>query len=123
MRAVNDKDVNTLLACVDPRQERLFRSTFRLVEKFTGGGVPIEDLLEMVPGLYQRLGQHLQEDLLFDRINVGRSLVSGDEADVPVTWEAVQRSGSRKARSTQSFVFRLRRFEEGWRITGIRLPG
>jgi hypothetical protein len=120
LRAFNDKDVNVLLSCVDPRQERLFRASFRIVEKLTGGWFPMEDILELVPGLYQAFQKDLSEDFSLRDIRVYRATISGEEAQVPVILTASARSRGVASASIQRVRFRLCRFEEGWRIVGIQ---
>jgi hypothetical protein len=120
LRAFNDKDVNVLLACVDPRQERLFRASFRIVEKLTGGWFPVEDVLELVPGLYQAFQKDLSEDFSLRDVQVYRATINGEEAQVPVILTASARSRGVVKDARQRMQFRLRRFDEGWRIVGIQ---
>lgn len=119
IQTVNDKDVNNLLSCVDPRQERMLRASFRLVENFTGGALPVEDLLELLPGLYQLLRNDLRADVTLQDIQVFRAIVNGDESEVPVMLTASARSARDQTNEQLRLRFKLRRFEEGWRIVGI----
>jgi len=110
-----------MLGCVDPKQERMFRASFRIVEKVTGGRLPLEDLLEMVPGLLQLFQDKLGEDFGFRDVQVRRGTVKGEESEVLVVLTLWQRSrGSEKA-DRRVLWFALRQFDDvGWRITGIR---
>ena len=120
LQALNAKDLNVVLGCIDPRQERMFRASFRLVEKFTGGKLPVEDLLELVPGLYQIFQEKLATDFTFRNVQVYRAKTNGGNTDVPVILTASTRTGSTQQDQVQRVHFVLRQFEEGWRIVGIQ---
>jgi hypothetical protein len=119
-RALNDKDVNLVLSCVDPKQERFLRATFRVVEKATG--VPVDDLLEMLPGLHQAFGSHMREDFRFTKVRIRSRDLSGDEARVTVSVESSYRSGGLVTTRLEHFDFALEKFEEaGWRIVSVAM--
>jgi hypothetical protein len=120
LRAFNDKDLNVMLTSIDPRQERMFRASFRLVEKFSGGRLPVEDLLELVPGLYQIFQNRLSADFSLRDFQVYRATTNGEQADVPVILTASTRSGGVQKDERQRLHFVLRQFEEGWRIVGLQ---
>jgi hypothetical protein len=120
LQAFNDKDLNTLLTCVDPKQERMFRASLRLIEKLTGGRLPVEDLLELVPGMYQMLQSQVSEDVNFSDVRVGRGRVSGEDSEVPVSLTVLTRSRGLQKIQQQELRFVLRRFDEGWRIVGVQ---
>jgi hypothetical protein len=118
-RAVNDKDINRLLQCVDPRQERMYRATFRIIERATG--VPLHDLLEVVPGLTQIIGDQITEDIHFSEIGVLSREVSRDTATVRVSVNSTYRSGRESRTQRENMEFVLERFDKaGWRITHVR---
>jgi hypothetical protein len=117
--AMNDKDVNLLLTCFDPRQERLFRATFRLVEKATG--FPITDVFELLPGLNQAFGGQAPEDFRFSQVRVVSRDIDGTSARLGVTVRATYRTGGRESVRTEHLEFLLEKFDEdGWRIIGVR---
>lgn len=120
IQAFNDKDLNNLLACVDPQQERMFRASFRLVDRFTGGLLPLEDLLELVPGLYQVFQGRLSSDFRLRDIRVYKAKISGDEAEVTVLLTASMQSGRVQKDERQQLRFILRQFDEGWRIVSVQ---
>jgi hypothetical protein len=121
LQAFNDKDVNALLTCIDPKQERLFRASFRIIEKVTGGRLPLEDIFEAIPVLYQQFQGMLPQDLRFTDISLGDAQVGGDDAQINVTMTLVARAEGSEMIHKQTMVFSLRRFEEeGWRITGVQ---
>ena len=121
LRAANEKDVNGMLGCVDPKQERMFRASFRIVEKVTGGLLPVEDLLEMVPGLLGLFQNQLGEDFSFRDVQVRRGTVKGEGSEVMVVLTLWQRSRGSEKTDRRVLWFALRRFDDvGWRITGIR---
>jgi hypothetical protein len=119
-RGLNEKDVNQVLSCVDPRQERFLRATFRVVEKATG--LPVDDILEMLPGLHQAFGQHLREDFRFANIRVRTREIDGDTARVTVSVKSSYRSGSLVTTRVEHFDFALEKFEKvGWRIVSVTI--
>lgn len=118
-RAMNEKDVNQLLSCVDPKQERMLKATFRLIEKATG--FPMDDVFELLPGLHQAFGAQIREDFRFTKIRIRSRDVSGTTAKLVVSVNSLYRSGTRETKRLEDFEFTLEQFEEaGWRITGVR---
>jgi hypothetical protein len=119
-RAMNEKDVNKLLACVDPRQERLFKATFRVLERATG--FPLNDFFEMIPGLHQSFGSGTADDVHFSHMRIRSRKITGLTARVVVSVKATSRSRTgTSATSVQEIEFLLENFEEaGWRITGLQ---
>ena len=120
LEAFNDKDLNVLLTCVDPKQERMFRASLRLIERLTGGRLPVEELLELVPGMYQMLQSQVSEDVNFRDVHVGRGRVRGEDAEVPVFLTVLARSRGLDNTQQQDLRFALHRYHEGWRIVGIK---
>lgn len=121
VKAMNDKDVNVLLTCVDPKQERMFRAAFRIAEKISGYRFPVEDLLEILPGLNQLLGDQLQEDFSFSEMRILARSVSGGTARLTASVTSVIKSQGTRRSQTDNIEFVLRQFEEeGWRIVEIR---
>lgn len=120
LQAFNDKDLNTLLTCVDPKQERMFRASFRVLEKLTGGRLPIEDLLETIPGMYQMFQSQISEDVNFQDVHIGRERLNRESAEVPVSMITLVRSRGVETAQPLQLRFVLRRFEEGWRVVGIQ---
>ena len=120
LQAFNDKDLNVLLTCVDPKQERMFRASLRLFERLTGGRLPVEDLLELVPGMYQMLQSQVSEDVNFRDVHVGKGRVRGNDAEVPVSLTVLARSRGLENTQQQDLRFALRRSDDGWRIVGIQ---
>jgi hypothetical protein len=98
----------------------MFRASFRLVEKFTGGKLPVEDLLDLLPGLYQIFQDKLATDFSFRNVQVYRAKANGGNIDVPVILTASTRNGSTQQDQVQRVRFVLHQFEEGWRIVGIQ---
>jgi hypothetical protein len=96
----------------------MFRAGLRIIERLTGGRLPVEDLLELVPGLYQMLQSRVSEDFSFRDVQVGRGRVSGKEAEVPVSLTVLAKSRGLENTQQQDLRFALRRFDEGWRIVG-----
>ena len=109
-RAMNEKDVNQLLSCVDPKQERLLRATFRLVEKTIG--LPVEGLLKMLPGLHQAFGEHMPEDFRFTNVRVQSRYLSGNTARLTVSVKSSCRSGGPVTTRLEHFELTLEEFEE-----------
>lgn len=121
-RAMNEKDVNQFLSCIDLRQERMMRAAFRLVEKATG--FPVDDLFELLPGLHQAFGDQLQEDFRFSNIRIRSREIAGHTARLLVSVQSTYRSGDLCSTRTEDLEFTLMRFDEaGWRITAISTPG
>jgi hypothetical protein len=117
--AINDKDVNRMLDCVDPRQERLFRATFQIVERLTG--IPVASLLDILPGLAQLLPPGQVDDFRFSDSRIVDKQVSGTDAHVTVSLDYVQISRGTSTRTRETVQFVLRNFDEaGWRIVGMR---
>ena|SRR5437879_1971964 len=98
----------------------MLRASLRLIERLTGGRLPVEDLLELVPGMYQMLQSRVSEDINFRDVHVGKGRVSGGEANVPVSLTVSTKSRGLENTQQQNLRFALRRFDGGWRIVGIQ---
>ena len=121
LQAFNDKDVNVMLSCVDPRQERLFQGAFHLIEKFTG--VPIEDILDIIPGLVQLMPRQQFDDVLFSDVRIVQRRVEGGEAEVTVSMTVEESEQGISHSSHETIRFSLQYFDEdGWRIVGAGAP-
>lgn len=121
LQSFNDRDFNVLLSCIDPKQERLVRASFRIIEKVTGGALPVEDIFEAVPGLYQQFQGVLPQDLRFTNVRFGNTRVSGEDSQVEVMLALAARTEGSETIHKQTMVFFLRHFEEeGWRITRVQ---
>jgi hypothetical protein len=119
LQSLNDKDVNLMLTCVDPRQERMLRAAFRIVESLTG--FPLQDLFELFPGLNQIFGQRNPEDFRFSNIRVTDRSVEGELAQVTVSLTSHIRSQGVEQTRQEKVRFRLQKFEGfGWRIIEIQ---
>jgi hypothetical protein len=117
--AANDKDVNAMLRCVDPRMERLFHGAFRIVE--TVSGVPVKTMLDILPGLAMIVPAGQLDELRFTKVKIVQENRTGRDAAVTVSLNYEQTVRGVRTSSVQTVQFRLRRFEnEGWRITGAR---
>jgi len=121
LHAFNDKDMNVMLTCVDPRQERLFRGTFHLIERFTG--FPVEDVLDVVPGLAQLVPQQQMDDVRFSDVRFVDRRVEAGEAEVTVSMTVEERRHGISSSTPATVRFSLQYFEEdGWRIVGADAP-
>lgn len=118
VQALNDKDMNQFLSCIDPRQERMFRAAFRVVEGVTG--LPLNDLFEMFPGINQVLGRQSSEDFWFSNLVTKSRVARGEFAEITISVTSHIRSAGRERTSQEDLLFKLQRFEEaGWRITEV----
>ncbi len=118
LQALNDKDVNVMITCVDPRQERMLRAGFRIVENISR--LPLRDMFEMLPGLNQIFEDQIPEDFHLSDIRVTDRTVHGEVAEVIVSLTSHVRSKGIDQPHQEKLQFQLRKFERvGWRIAGI----
>lgn len=118
-RAMNEKDVTQMLSCFDPRQERMFKASFRLAEKVTG--FPVADFFELVPGLHQAFGASIHDDFRFSHVRIRSRDITGTTALVRVSVKSTVRVHGIESSRVDDVEFTLARFEEGgWRIVAIR---
>jgi hypothetical protein len=120
VQAVNDKDINRMLECIDPRQERVVRLGFRLVGALTG--IPVEAVIDAIPGLAQLLPAGAAPELRLSNFSIIERQVHGDQARITASLTHTYIGGPRRTQNDPVTVhFHLRRFEEkGWRIVAMR---
>lgn len=115
--AVDQKDINTLVSCLDPTVER----TYKAVGNITAGLVKVNpyDVAELLPALFAGLeaADVGAPEMHMKLLEVKSVEVSGDSAAVVFSVETttVDESGERTV-STEDLQARLRRFDVGWRI-------
>jgi hypothetical protein len=122
IQAFSQKDVEVMLTCIDPRQERMFRAGFKIIEKLSGGMLPLKDILDLYPGLNQVLQGRLSDDFGFRDVRIVNERIVGQDAEVTAVLTAWTRSRGVESTEAQTMRFALHRFEEGWRITRIDFP-
>ena len=116
--ALNDRDVHRVLACIDPREERMLNASFRLVEKATG--IPLNDIFELVPAIHQLRGGGLHDDVRFTRVRILRRTITGNTAHLVVGLTSMSRAGGAESTHDQQVDFVLENFEDGgWRVVGV----
>ena len=64
LQAFNDKDLNILLTCVDPRQEQTYRASFRILEWLSGGRFIKEERPEGRLPRWRETGCHCGKTLI-----------------------------------------------------------
>ena len=119
--ALNDKDVNTAVTCMDPKYEKLYSATSNILSKFTGG-VNIKDIADLFPAICSLSKEEGNTaDAHMDIKNVVSTKINGDKAVIVVNLniEETDDNGAASEESVRA-SFYLAKFSQGWRITDIK---
>lgn len=116
VQAVNEKDVNTAISCLDPTTEKTYTAASSILSGFIG--VEIADVMDLLPGLLEMSGCPV--DLQMEITEVVSQDIEGDNATVVVNIKALatDENGDQTSDGGNS-VFRLHKFNDGWRITSF----
>lgn len=119
--AVNEKDLNTAMECVDPMYEKAYKGASGII----GGlvGVEVVDLADMFPALFAFSSELTGDktDYAMEVVRVESENVSGDTAEVVVVIAAsrTDSAGRQVENLEERSLFYLEKFSEGWRIVDI----
>lgn len=120
LAAVDRRDPQAVLGCVSPSLERVVRLTIGVADSLTLGLLPVNDVLQAVPGLIELVGGGLGYEFRLRDVHVYRATVREDAAEVPVTLTAIMSSPNGDTVGTRVLLFTLRNYDVGWRIVGVR---
>lgn len=114
--AINDKDMNTAIECMDPKYEKMYKAGTSLL----GGvlGFDIKDVLDLSPAIFDiAKANGMKADLKIEKSKVIKEEKNGDKATVviEIKAESVDDNGKKDTETGQA-TFMLEKFDEGWRI-------
>ncbi|MEQ8175833.1 MAG: zinc-ribbon domain-containing protein [Syntrophomonadaceae bacterium] len=121
--AWNEKDVEAMLACVDPKYEAMYNVGDKVVggvvKEFTGVDIGLKDISSLLPFMYDFSKNNSNK--VVDKVTVERiesEVITGDEATVKATFSS-QNSAGQKLHEGIGIIY-LKKFNEGWRIVDIK---
>lgn len=116
IQAINEKDVDTAMSCMDPAYEKTYQAGSSLLSGLLG--VEISDLAELIPGMVEIMhASGDSTDLKMEVIGIVSEDVSGNDAIVivKIRGTSTDSSGHEKTEEGNS-TFKLQKFNDGWRI-------
>lgn len=120
--ALNEKDINTLVTCVDPKVELAYKGMDSILSKFTYG-IKFSDMANLFPALYQIMGaeNNDQTDYKIVILKIISKNIKGSSATVSAEMEfqTTDSAGHVKTESGPG-TFYLNRFNSGWRIVDLK---
>ncbi|NHM27193.1 hypothetical protein G7K71_09385 [Desulfofundulus sp. TPOSR] len=118
VNALNERDYNAAIECLDPKISKAFKATSNILSHFIG--INITDILELFPALYE-MTKPYGGDIKINVKEVVFEESRGDNARVKINAEIIDIDEAGNARTEQwAPTFYLKKFEEGWRIAGIQ---
>jgi len=121
INALNNKDMNTLITCMDPKYEKLYNGAGNIFSKFIGG-INVKDVMDMFPAIYDLSKQGGNSaDIHVEIKSVVSQQINGDNAVIVVNiyGKNTDESGIINEGPGQA-AFYLTKFSEGWRIVDIK---
>ncbi len=119
IRAVNEKDINTAVTCLDPKYEKAYNSTNNILGAFIG--VSIKDVADLLPMFFDfaKSKDSSVQDLYIKLVRVVSEETTDNTAKIAVALEASDGPKGRLLGSGIN-VFYLSKFNSGWRIVDIK---
>jgi hypothetical protein len=116
INAVNEKDINMAMECMDPTYERAYGAASNLAGEFLG--VSLTDAADLLPAFMEFSGSPV--DMQVREGAVIEEQASGDSAVIvmELIGEMTDENGA-TTEETGEQTFYLEKFEEGWRITDM----
>lgn len=123
VQAFNDKDLNKLISCFDPKIEKAYNATSNILSNFLFG-INLRDLADLFPVLYEslKLASGDATDVKMKIVNIKSEEIFGNDATVVAEIELItydQKGLSSKDKC--NFRFSLKKFDEGWRIINTEI--
>lgn len=115
--ALNEKDINTAMTCVDPKYEKMYNATSNILESFIG--VSIRDVADLFPALleFAKYESGDTSDIRFEIKRVVSEDIAGDRATVVIDVEVQDETGQTVDGGLGTVY--LQKFNEGWRIVDL----
>ncbi|MFA6001073.1 MAG: hypothetical protein WC828_03055 [Thermoleophilia bacterium] len=116
VNAVNEKDINTAVSCLDPKYEKAYNATSGIIGGLTG--VELTDIADLFPALISISGT--KADLQMKIVNVESETVQGEYTMLKTQVEARGTDENGRVTSEQGPVtFKMKKFNDGWRIVDM----
>jgi ketosteroid isomerase-like protein len=115
--AINEKDINKAMKYMDPKYEKLYKSSSKLLSGILGTP-ELTDMADLLPGLLEIEGVKTDLHLTIDNVLIQD--INGDKATIKILLKAKQtdENGNVTYDSGET-VFILKKFSEGWRILTV----
>jgi len=122
VNAVNEKDINTMVECLDPKYEKAYKATSNIFSNFIGG-VKITDVVDLFPAIYEiaKTESGDQTDMRMAVKKVISEKREGDRADIKLVIEVEKTDKAGKITTEQGIgYFYLKKYNDGWRIIDLK---
>lgn len=112
--ALNEKDFNTAITCLDPKYEKMYNATSNILQSFIG--ISLKDVADLFPALFEFAQYESGDtsDVRFEVKDIVSEEISGDKATVVVNLEVKDETG--KVVDGGNGAIYLQQFNDGWRI-------
>lgn len=115
--AINEKDMNTVITCLDPQYEKLYNVSDKILGNVLGVG--IKDVADLFPFLleFQKAQNNDNSEIVIELEEIVSETISGNEAEVIVRVSEQDENGTELESGTGKIS--LKKFNEGWRIVDM----
>lgn len=115
--AINEKDMNTAISCLDPAVEKAYKAGSSILSNFIGG-VEITDLVDLGPALMEMMHANGDATDLQMEVEKVSEQTSGNDSIIVVKIKAIE-TNSEGAQNTEegNSTFKLHKYNDGWRIS------
>lgn len=120
IEAINNKDINTAMECMDPKDEKLYYAASKIAGEFLG--VNPTDIADLLPGTIELLQDsgEMKADLQMEITDIVSQEVNGDYATVVTHIKGISTDeNGQVTRDEGQATFKLQKFDVGWRIVNF----
>lgn len=119
IQAFNEKDVNTMVSCLNPAYEKTYNATSNLLSGILGFN--ITDLADLCPGIVELA--HASGDATDMQMEIGEVLsqqTSGNDEIIRVNLLVTETaSNGSQEKNVIPTTFTMHKYNEGWRISNM----
>jgi len=116
--AMNDSDVNEAVSYLDPKYERLYKASSKLISKLVGTP-EITDIAEVLPGFMELSGGKENSEITIEKVLSEK--IEGSSATVRVRLKIKEKdTNGNPISETDTGTFILKKISGKWKIEDIR---
>lgn len=118
IQAFNERDLNTAVTCFDPKYERAYNLTNKILNSVVGFN--ISDFSDALPFMleYVKAEDENYTDIYLDITDIVSKQINGDKATILASIKATNEYG--KVIDGGNSYFYLKKFNAGWRIIDMK---
>lgn len=116
VNGINEKDIQSIVECLDPKQEMTYKGVSAIISKVIG--YDMSDIVNLVPFLFDIMSnQGHYSNLHVNIIEITSEEINGNNAVITAFVELeITDKDNNIRKETGTEVFHLKKFSKGWRV-------